>query len=233
MATQYLDKKHAGTTSSPTELTDTADNRAILKNRPDAAGLAHDRATDQIKYNGNDAVQTLVELDLAQTLTNKTLTSPVINGGTGTGSVVVAGGTITELTGDGAYSISVTLPPGAILMDFIITQKALWDSVTSATLIVGDTADPDGFFTAVDAKTTPAVGTSLRPDTVPGGTGDGAYLGDTNGEFVGPASSNFGRFYEAGSVITATITKVGAGTAGRTNFVVVYSVPTVVAQVVV
>jgi hypothetical protein len=145
----------------------------------------------------------------------------------------VAGGTITELTGDGAYSISVTLPAGAVLLDIIITQVALWTAVTSATLKVGDTADDDGFFIGINSKTTPAVGTSLRADTVPGGTGDGAYLGDTNGEFIGPATSNFGRVYTAGSIIKATITKSGAGVAGRTAFHVVYAVPEAVTQVVV
>lgn len=175
----------------------------------------------------------VIDASSAQTLTNKTLTSPVITGAATSGVVQSAGGTITELNGDGAYSISVTLPAGATLVDFIITSKAVWTAATSATLIVGDTADDDGFFTAVNAKTTPAVGTSLRPDTLPGGTGDGAYLGDTNGEFVGPITSNFGRFYEAGSIITAKITKSGAGTGGRTNFVVLYTLPTAVAQVVV
>jgi len=185
---------------------------------------------------GTTEVQ-VVDASSSQTLTNKTLTSPTITGGTfsgdPTGTIRIAGGTITELNGNAAYSISVTLPAGAILLDFIITGIALWTAATSATLIVGDTADPDGFYAAVDAKATPAVGTSLRPDTVPGGTGDGAYLGDTNGEFIGPASSNFGRVYTAGSVITATITKVGSGTAGRTGFHVVYALPTAVAQVVV
>jgi hypothetical protein len=194
---------------------------------------------------GTTEVQ-VVDASSTQTLTNKTLTSPTITGatlstatlsaptitGNPTGIVKVAGGTITELDGDATYSISVTLPAGAVLLNFVITGIALWTAGTSATLIVGDTADPDGFFTGVNAKTTPAVGTSLTPDTVPGGTGDGAYLGDTNGEFVGPASANFGRVYTAGSIITATVTKVGTGTAGRTGFHVFYALPEAVAQVV-
>jgi len=184
---------------------------------------------------GTTEVQ-VVDASSSQTLTNKTLTSPTISGGTfsgdPTGTIRIAGGTITELNGDAGYSISVTLPAGAVLLNFVVTGIALWTAATSATLIVGDTADDDGFFTAVNAKTTPAVGTSITPDTVPAGSVDGAYLGDTNGEFVAPASSNFGRVYTAGSVITAKITKVGTGTAGRTGFHVIYALPTAVSQVV-
>lgn len=233
MATRFIDKEHGVNTS--TAIADDATGRRKVPNFPDAAGIVKDSVDGFLKYNDNDVIRTLVNTDEAQTLTNKTLTAPVITGlGTATTGVIrSAGGVITELAGDGAYSISVTLPAGATLVDFIITGQALWTAGTSATLIVGDTADPDGFFTAIDAKTTPAVGTSLRPDTVPGGTGDGAYLGDTNGEFVGPASANFGRVYVAGSVITATITKAGTGTAGRTHFSVLYTIPETVAQVVV
>ncbi len=226
MATQHISRRSTlqpqtsgGKANAAPIRVDSDDN--ILKIVPGGAG-----STTEVE---------IIDASSSQTLTNKTLTSPVISGlgSATTGVVRSAGGVITELDGDGAYSVSVTLPAGAILHDFIITGQALWTAGTSATLIVGDTADPDGFFTAVNAKTTPAVGTSLRPDTLPGGTGDGAYLGDTNGEFVGPASSNFGRYYAAGSIITATITKAGSGTAGRTQFTVVYSVPTAVAQVVV
>lgn len=225
----------------PTSSLTIAQILANLKNQvgPHQVPFVFDQDTGLVHYYDkvNSAARTVANLDQAQTLTNKTLTAPTISApvvtGNPTGTIKVAGGVITELTGDGAYSISVTIPAGAVVIDFIITAEALWDSATSATLIVGDTADPDGFFTAVNAKTTPAVGTSLRPDTVPGGTGDGAYLGDTNGEFVGPATANFGRYYKAGSIITATITKSGAGTAGRTWFHVVYVLPEVVTQVVV
>jgi hypothetical protein len=206
-----------------------ASNPGAVAGTPTAAPIYVDSDDNKLKFipagSGTTEVE-IIDASSAQTLSNKTISGS-------TGAIQSAGGVLTELTGDGAYSISVTLPAGSILVDMIITAEAAWTAATSATLIVGDTADDDGFFTAVNAKTTPAVGTSLRPDTLPGGTGDGAYLGDTNGEFVGPITSNFGRYYKAGSVITAKITKSGAGTAGRTQFTVLYTTPTAVAQVVV
>ena len=197
--------------------------------------VAFDTTTKLLRVGNRAGVRTLASLDGTETFTNKTLTAPTITAGTFTGDpsgiVRIAGGVITEATADGTYSISVTIPAASVLLDLIITQQVVWGAGTSATLIVGDSADPDGFFTGINAKTTPAAGTSLRADTVPGGTGDGAYLGDTNGEFVGPALTNWGRVYTASSVITATITKSGAGTTGRTWFHVVYATPTVVATV--
>lgn len=223
MATKYIQK-----------FASTAEFLASAPDNGVAQGLGE--VSDILYQNIGGSAVGMVDLTTAQTLTNKTLTAPTLTApvvtGNPTGTLKIAGGTITELDGDATYSISVTLPAGAILVDMIITAIANWTAGTSATLIVGDTADPDGFFTGVNAKTTPAVGTSLRPDTVPSGTGDGAYLGDTNGEFVGPATDNFGRVYTAGSIITATVTKVGSGTAGRTGFHVIYALPEAVAQVV-
>lgn len=176
----------------------------------------------------NAALRTLVNKDEAQTLTNKTLSGV---GSATTGVMQVKGGVITELTGDAAYSISVVLPAGAILHDILITGQALWDAVTSATLKVGDAVDDDGYITACDAKAAPAVGTtySLFGETAMGAV-DGAYL--TGDQVLGPAATNFGLYFPAGTTIKATITKVGAGTLGRTGFHVVYALPTAVAQVV-
>lgn len=204
-----------------------------IKGSSNAAPIYCDSDDSILKFipggEGSSTEVQIIDASSAQTLTNKTISG--LSSST-TGVIQAAGGVITELNGDGAYSISVTLPAGAVIVDLIITGVALWTAGTSATLVVGDT-DDDGFFTAINAKTTPAVGTSLKTDTVPAGTGDGTYLGDTNGEFVGPAVSNFGRYYAAGGTITAKITKAGTGTAGRTQFTVLYVVPTTVAQVVV
>lgn len=60
MAIQYVDKKHNGTIASPTAITDTASNRQYVQNRPEAAGLAYDRAQDALVYNGADAIRTVL-----------------------------------------------------------------------------------------------------------------------------------------------------------------------------
>lgn len=48
---------------------------------------ADTNASDQLKYNANGTVKTLVDTATAQTLTNKTLTNPTITGSTQTGGV--------------------------------------------------------------------------------------------------------------------------------------------------
>lgn len=177
----------------------------------------------------NATLRELVNKDQAQTLTNKTLSGV---GAATAGIMQVQAGLLTELNGDGAYSLSFVLPAGAILHDILITGQALWTAGTSATLIVGDAVDDDGYATAGDAKSVPAVGAtfSLFSEAAMG-TIDGAYLNTDS--IVGPTATNFGLYFPAGTTIKAKITKTGTGTAGRTHVAVIYAVPTVVAQVVV
>jgi|WetSurMetagenome_2_1015567.scaffolds.fasta_scaffold152250_2 hypothetical protein len=54
----------------------------------------------------------------------------------------------------GVWTASIAVPADAILIDVIVHATALWTATTSATLIVGDTADDDGFFTGVNLKAT-------------------------------------------------------------------------------
>lgn len=68
MAIQYVDKKNNGTVASPTEITDSTANRQIIKNSPEAAGLAYDRATKTLKYNGSDEIRH-VQSNYRRTLT--------------------------------------------------------------------------------------------------------------------------------------------------------------------
>jgi hypothetical protein len=200
---------------------------------PNVAKIGVDSDTEELKFRDitSNVDRTVVTTAQTQTLTNKTLTAPVITGA-GSGVARVAGGVITELTGDAAYSISVVLPAGAVLLDIQVTGQALWTAVTSATLKVGDAVDDDGYITGCDVKTAPPVGStySLFSEAALG-TVDGAYLNTDS--IVGPTATNFGLYFPAGTTIKATVTKVGAGTAGRTGFFVIYAVPEAVAQVVV
>lgn len=186
----------------------------------------------------NSAARTFANLDQAQTFTNKTLTAPaltapVITGiGTGsTGVVRASGGVLTELTGDGTYAITVPIPAGAYIIDIQITAKAVWTAGTSATMIVGDSVDPDGWVTGLDVKAAPAVGTtySLFAESAMGAA-DGAYLSGDN--VVGPVATNFGLYCEAGTNLIFSVTKAGSGTGGRTAVAVFYVIPTTIAQVV-
>jgi hypothetical protein len=234
MATRFIEEV------DPTSDQSISDILTALKNMVSrgAIPLIADGDTGSVHYYDrfNGAARKVVNTDEAQTLTNKTLTAPTISApvvtGNPTGIVKVAGGVITELTGDGAYSISVTLPAGAVIIDILVTGVALWTAGTSATLIVGDSVDDDGFITACDVKSAPAVGStfSLFSEAAMG-TVDGAYLNTDS--IVGPTSTNFGLYYADGSTIKAKVTKSGSGTAGRTAFHVVYALPETVAQVVV
>lgn len=59
MATRYIDKVHNGTLASPTEVTDTASNRELIKNYGESAGFVYDRASKTFKYNGSGEIRTL------------------------------------------------------------------------------------------------------------------------------------------------------------------------------
>lgn len=176
----------------------------------------------------------IIDASTSQTLTNKTLTSPVINGASGAGAVVTLAGVLTENGAATSYTLTFPIPAGAILHNVRVIPQVLWNG-TSASLKVGDTADDDGYFVGVDLKATDLlVGEVLSAE-------DGDLWGGKNGAYLvaasgrrGPTSSNFGQYYLAGSNITAIVTPGAAdGSAGRTVVEVEYSIPTAVAQVAV
>lgn len=112
----------------------------------------------------------------------------------------------------GTYTATVQIPAGTQLVDVVWTNTALWAAGTSATLDVGDTADPKGFMNDVNIKTTPA----LADKAVNASAGSvGTYTGCP--------------FYAQGDVITATVVTVGTtSSAGRSFLTVMYvtNVPT-------
>lgn len=165
--------------------------------------------------------------------TAPTLTAPVISAPSGTGFTVTKSGVITELTGDGTYSVTVPIPATAVIHSIRVIPQVLWTAGTSAGLIVGDTADPDGYFTTTNLKATDLLVGEIF-DTVSStlwGGKEGAYLVAATGQ-RGPTTSNFGPYYVAGSNIVFSVTKVGTGTAGRTYCSVTYSLGESIAQVV-
>lgn len=165
-----------------------------------------------------------------------TLTSPVITAPSGSGStglLITKSGVLTELTGTATYSVTIPVPAGALIQSIRVVPQALWTAATSAELIVGDTADPDGYFTTTNLKATDLVVGEVL-DTVNSGLWggvEGAYLVAATGQ-RGPTTDNFGPYYVAGSNIVFAAAKVGAGTAGRTLCSVTYSIGETIAQVV-
>ncbi len=185
----------------------------------------------------NDNAAASVTLTGTETLTNKTLTSPSVTGGafTGTGPtgvMVTKVVSFTENATNTTHTGTVTIPAGAWLHDVRITSSVLWTG-GSAVMDVGDTADPNGYFEAINLKATDLlVGEVLAINgSSQWGGKEGAYLVAATGR-RGPTSSNFGQYYAAGSSILGTIT-VGtpATTAGRTFMSVTYSVGEVSAAV--
>jgi hypothetical protein len=102
------------------------------------------------------------------------------------------------------------------VLDIIIDGIALWTAATSATMKVGDVADDDGFFTAVNLKATDLLaGESLSLESAGGKAG--AYVANSQ---VSP------RYSASARTISGVVTTVGgSGTAGRTRMTVIYTAP--------
>ena len=116
----------------------------------------------------------------------------------------------------GVYTASVNLPAGSHLFDILVEGVALWDNGTSATLIVGDGTDDDGYFTGVNLKAT---------DLLAGESLSFAMAGGKAGADI--ANSQVNRRYTGGErTITAKVTTVGtAPTTGETRVLVIWGQP--------
>jgi len=168
------------------------------------------------------------------TYASATLTSPTITGNSINGVVVAKSVTFAETAAGVSHVATIPIPAGADLLDILVSAGVLWGAA-AAVLKVGDTADDDGYFIGVDLKANDLlVGEVL---SVSGSTGNwggknGAYLVAATGR-RGPAATNFGTHYTAGSNILATITVTTPSvTTGRTYLTVFYAVGQTVAPVV-
>ena len=121
-------------------------------------------------------------------------------------------------TGAGVYTGTIAIPAGSQILDVAVHGIAVWDAATSASMIVGDAADPDGFFTATDLKATDLLAGEVNNFEHPGGKA-GVYLAAEQRILYAAAARN----------VIGVATSVGAGTAGRTRLVVTYANPTAVA----
>lgn len=153
MANQYIEQKSNGASA----IADDSTGRAIIRNiAGKAAGFVYDKVAHLIKYNGNDAVKTLVSEDGTQTLTGKTLTSPTITTPTLTVNVeaVTALGTnqttaapvtavsVAVLSVTGATDTGLLLPaatPGKVFMMKKLTTDTINIYATGAETVNGTT----------------------------------------------------------------------------------------------
>lgn len=166
------------------------------------------------------------------------INTPVVNYNSTTILAGVTGRPITKMvtfTEDATSTLhtgTVPIPALSWLHSIKVVNEVLWGA-TSASLDVGDTADPNGYFAAVNCKANDLlVGELLdsSQSTLWGGK-EGAYLVAASGR-RGPTSVNFGMYYKAGSDIIGAMTVGTPGsTAGRTHMIVTYSVGEMIAAV--
>lgn len=127
----------------------------------------------------------------------------------------------------GVYSGTFEVPAGATLIDVIVHGVALWTAGTSATMIVGDATDDNGFYDAVNLKATDLLageslsfalsGAKYGADVVPNDA-TGASLA------LGAAGQVKRRYLSSARSLSAKVTTVGTvGTAGITEVTFVYA----------
>mgnify|MGYP000697491079 FL=1 len=126
--------------------------------------------------------------------------------------------TFTETGGALTYTGSVTIPAGSTILDIIVNGVALWDNSGAVTMKVGDVADDDGYFTAVNLKATDLLAGESISFASAGGKA-GAYIANSQ---VSP------RYSASQRVISGIITTASTGgSAGRTRMTVIWVEPAV------
>ncbi len=189
--------------------------------------LGVDRTSDLTKLTAVTA--TAVELNKLDggSVTNAQLNELV---GITEAPIQVAEINFTQTAANATHTGTVTLPAGSTLIDIIITNIALWDSGTSATMKVGDASNDDGYFIGIDLKATDL----LAGESVSFGYTGGKEGADLDGGEA--AGDHVRRRFDASSRdIVGVITDVNAaGVAGSTRMVVIFAntVATLVAATV-
>lgn len=177
---------------------------------------------------GADEALAALDVDASAAELNKT------DGLAASGYITVTDGvSFTEDGSAAAYTGTVEIPAGAIVHDIGFVVTVLFDG-TSASLIVGDDDDPNGWFAATDLKATDlVVGEvySIHSSENWGGK-QGAYMVAATGRKGRvTAGIDSGVYYGAASEVIFLITPGAAdGSAGRAIGWVTYSVPTLTAS---
>lgn len=115
--------------------------------------------------------------------------------------------------GTGTYTGTIELPANSRIIDIGVDGIVLWAAGTSASMVVGDGASANGFFTSTNLKATDLLAGEINNIEHPGGKA-GTYI----------ASEQRVLFSAAARDIIAVVTSSGAGTAGRTRVYVTYTV---------
>jgi hypothetical protein len=194
---------------------------------------------------GTTEVQ-VIDASSAQTMTNKTLTAPVISGVvtsvsptiTGNdGSGVIFSKTVlfTEDATHTTHTGTVVIPAGATLLDILVVPEVLWANTGGvAGFTCGDAGSANGWFTNTNLKATDLLlGERLQASNA-------SYWGGVNGTYLVSATGRFGQQTTnmiggycptAYSVIGVVTTVAPASTAGRTRMTVLWTLGQTVAPV--
>jgi hypothetical protein len=141
--------------------------------------------------------------------------NPVAGGG-GAG-VQVGSAQFSESTGAGTYTGSVVVPAGATILDIVLTSSAVWNAFTSATMQVGDAAQPAGWYTGINLKTGGELELGEQISFNQPNGKNGIYLNNAIGLRQGYSAT--------ARTISGVVTTSGAtGNLGRTRMLVEYVV---------
>ena len=161
----------------------------------------------------------------------ETHTGAEVFSGSPTGVVVAKTITFTEDASSTTHTGTVEIPAGSTLLNIQCVNTVLWTGGT-ATLIVGDDDDPNGWFEATNLKATDQlVGEVLDISNAENWGGkNGAYLVAATGR-KGRAEAAYSGVYAASATEVIGVVTVGtpATTAGRTFMTVTYATGTVTA----
>jgi hypothetical protein len=161
----------------------------------------------------------------------ETHTGAEVFSGSPTGVVVAKTITFTEDASSTTHTGTVEIPAGSTLLNIQCVNTVLWTGGT-ATLIVGDDDDPNGWFEATNLKATDQlVGEVLDISNAENWGGkNGAYLVAATGRKGGATATFSGVYYVSAAEVIGVVT-VGtpATTAGRTFMTVTYTTGTVTA----
>lgn len=155
----------------------------------------------------------------AKQINTSALVLPGVSLSTSVAPVVTEMRTLTETTGAGTYTASITVPAAALILDIKLWSTVLWTAASAATAKIGDVATPDGWFIGVNLKATDLlVGEEIN--FIQTGGKEGVYLvlatGLRNTAYAATARS-----------VSCIVTTTGAsGNAGRSFFAVQYVLPT-------
>lgn len=170
-------------------------------------------------WTGTDNLTTDHELDLTYVAGTPAASQPVVLDSDGSAYGIVRCDSVlfTEDGSGTSYTGTIPILANTLVLDIKVRNLALWNG-TSASMVVGDDDDADGFFTAVNLKATDLlVGEvlSVMHSTLWGGT-EGAYI-------VAASGLRNKLYYTAANNVIGVVTPGAAdGSAGSTLLSVEY-----------